>query len=99
MDNDFTTIMAGQKLGGWHQQYLSGYNQYSQGGTDIPNYTTQSNYGQEAGGPLIAIDRAAPGYTPSPAELNKERGPVLDPAKIKLELDKIRRQLNIPRGV
>ena len=46
---------------------------------------------------IIAIDRASPGYTPSAAELNKERGTLLDPELIKQELDKIRLQNNIPR--
>ena len=99
MDNDFPMRMAGNNLGGFLQQYSSGVNKYSQGGTNIPDFTTQSSYANEAGGPLIAIDRASPGYTPTPAELQRTRGTLLDPVKIKEELDKIRLQNNIPRGV
>jgi len=97
MDNDFPVRMAGKNLGGYLQQYSSGVNKYSQGGTDIPDFTTQSSYANEEGGPLVAINRASPGYTPSPAELNKERGTLLDPELIKQELDKIRLQNNIPK--
>jgi hypothetical protein len=99
MDNDFPVRMAGGNLGSYLQQYSSGVNKYSQGGTDIPDFTTQSSYANEQGGPLISIDRAAPGYTPTPAELERQRGSLLDPASIKKELDKIRLQNNIPRGV
>ena len=98
MDNDFPTVMANGPVG-FLQQYSRGINKYSQGGTDIPDFTTQSSYANEDGGPLIAIDRAAPGYTPTPAELNRERGTLLNPAIIKKELDKIRLQNNIPKGV
>ena len=98
MDNDFPVRMAGGNLGAFLQQYESGVNKYSQGGTDIPDFTTQSSYANEQGGPLISIDRAAPGYTPTPAELNKERGTLLDPKTIQKELDKIRLQNNIPRA-
>ena len=97
MDNDFPVRMAGKDLGGYLQQYSSGVNKYSQGGTDIPDFTTQSSYANEEGGPLVAINRASPGYTPSAAELNKERGTLLDPETIQKELDKIRLQNNIPR--
>lgn len=96
MDNDFPTVMANGPVG-FLQQYSRGINKYSQGGTDIPDFTTQSSYANEDGGPLIAIDRAAPGYTPTPAELQRNRGTLLDPIKIKEELDKIRLQNNIPR--
>ena len=98
MDNDFPTVMANGPVG-FLQQYSRGINKYSQGGTDIPDFTTQRSYANEDGGPLIAIDRAAPGYTPTPAELNRERGTLLNPAIIKKELDKIRLQNNIPKGV
>tara|TARA_B100000287_G_C20644132_1_gene784524 strand:- start:1717 stop:2007 length:291 start_codon:yes stop_codon:yes gene_type:complete len=96
MDNDFPTVMANGPVG-FLQQYSRGINKYSQGGTDIPDFTTQSSYANEDGGPLIAIDRAAPGYTPTPAELQRNRGTLLDPIKIKEELNKIRLQNNIPR--
>ena len=43
MDNDFPVRMAGGNLGAFLQQYESGVNKYSQGGTDIPNFTTQSS--------------------------------------------------------
>jgi len=97
MDNDFPVRMAGGNLGSYLQQYSSGVNKYSQGGTAIPDFTTQSSYANEEGGPLVAINRASPGYTPSAAELNKERGTLLDPELIKQELDKIRLQNNIPK--
>ena len=97
MDNAFRVRIAGGNLGGYLQQYSRGVNKYSQGGTNIPDFTTQSSYANEEGGPLIAIDRASPGYTPTAAELNKERGTLLDSETIQKELDKIRLQNNIPR--
>ena len=39
MDNDFPVRMAGGKLGSYLQQYSSGVNKYSQGGTAIPDFT------------------------------------------------------------
>jgi hypothetical protein len=37
---------------GFLKQYVRGYNDYSQAGTDIPSGRIQNNYAQESGGPL-----------------------------------------------
>ena len=55
MDNDFPVRMAGGNLEGYLQQYSRGVNKYSQGGTSIPDFTTQSSYANEEGGPLILL--------------------------------------------
>jgi len=47
MDNDFPPA-----LGHLHK-YVAGMNQYQQYGTDIPNFGMQTNYAQQAGGPLV----------------------------------------------
>ena len=46
MDNDFPASL------GYLQQYVAGMNRYQQAGTDIPNFGVQTDYAQQAGGPL-----------------------------------------------
>ena len=53
MDNDFPTVMANEPVG-FLQQYLRGKNMYSQSGTDIPDFSTETGYEQDRGGPLIS---------------------------------------------
>jgi len=38
---------------GFVREYVAGMNQYQQYGTDIPNFGMQTNYAQQAGGPLV----------------------------------------------
>lgn len=45
-DNDFPAK-------GFLQQYVRGYSDYSQAGTDIPARRVQNKYAQERGGPLL----------------------------------------------
>ena len=52
-DNDFPAVMGNQPIG-FLQQYVQGMNQYSQSGTNIPDYSTKTKYAQEKGGPLVA---------------------------------------------
>ena len=52
MDNDFPTTMANGGGLGFLQQYLRGFEDYSQAGTDIPERRQQLKYEQEEGGPL-----------------------------------------------
>lgn len=52
MDNDFPTMMANGGGRGFLQQYLRGFKDYNQAGTDIPERRQQLNYEQEAGSPL-----------------------------------------------
>ena len=52
MDNDFPTTMANGGGLGFLQQYLRGFEDYSQAGTDIPERRQQLKYGQEEGGPF-----------------------------------------------
>ena len=35
------------------QQYVAGMNRYQQAGTDVPNFGMQTDYAQQAGGPLV----------------------------------------------
>lgn len=54
MDNDFPAALGnGGNSIGFLQQYLRGFNDYQQAGTDIPSRRIQNQYGQESGGPLI----------------------------------------------
>lgn len=52
MDNDFPTTMANGGGLGFLQQYLRGFEDYSQAGTDIPERRQQLKYEQEGGGPF-----------------------------------------------
>ena len=52
-DNDFPAVMGNTPIG-FVQQYVQGMNQYSQAGTDIPDYSAKTKYAQEKGGPLVA---------------------------------------------
>jgi len=38
---------------GYLQQYVAGMNRYQQAGTDVPNFGVQTDYAQQAGGPLM----------------------------------------------
>ena len=53
-DNDFPTVMANGGNGvGFLRKYLRGFQSYQQAGTDIPEESFRTDYGQEQGGPLI----------------------------------------------
>jgi hypothetical protein len=55
MDNDFPTAMAnGGDSVGFLREYLKGFQSYQQAGTDIPEQSFRTDYGQEQGGPLVA---------------------------------------------
>ena len=54
-DNDFPTVMANGGNGvGFLREYLRGFSDYSQAGTNIPSMALSTDYGQEQGGPLVA---------------------------------------------
>lgn len=56
---------------GFLQEYLRGFSDYSQAGTDIPSLRMQEKYGQERGGPLVSEMM----ITGSPSfEINKSQG-------------------------
>ena len=96
MDNDFPVRMAGGKLGSYLQQYSSGVNKYSQGGTAIPDFTTQSSYANEAGGPFIGMNIASHGYSPAPADYAPINTKLKIPTsgQIQSEQQKLNRLLN-----
>ena len=55
MDNDFPMKLGGDKNTiGFLQQYVSGMQDYSQAGEDIPDLGIREEYAQEQGGPLVA---------------------------------------------
>jgi hypothetical protein len=55
MDTDFPAVMANGGDGvGFLREYLRGFQSYQQAGTDIPDRSLRTDYGQEQGGPLIA---------------------------------------------
>lgn len=55
MDNDFPTKLGGDKnTVGFLQQYVSGMQDYSQTGENIPDLGVRQEYEQEQGGPLIS---------------------------------------------
>jgi len=55
MDNDFPTAMAnGGDSVGFLREYLKGFQSYQQAGTDIPEQSFRTDYGQEQDGPLVA---------------------------------------------
>ena len=39
---------------GYLQEYVAGMNRYQQAGTDVPDFGVQTDYSQQAGGPLVA---------------------------------------------
>ena len=38
---------------GYLQEYVAGMNRYQQAGTDVPDFGVQTDYAQQAGGPLV----------------------------------------------
>ena len=55
VDNDFPTAMANGGDGvGFLREYLRGFENYQQEGTDIPERDIRTDYAQEQGGPLVA---------------------------------------------
>jgi hypothetical protein len=52
MDNDFPVALGGVTPQGFLQSYTSGFNDYSQAGTNIPAMRLQNKYGQVGGRPL-----------------------------------------------
>ncbi len=96
-DNDFPVRMAGQNLGGWHQEYVQGSNQYTQAGTHIPDYSQRMSYQQNAGGPLlIAGDQKYYGDPYYKEPTGNSGGHLTDPEKLRIEHNKIRKLLGLP---
>ncbi len=55
VDNDFPTAMANGGDGvGFLREYLRGFENYQQEGTDIPERGIRTDYAQEQEGPLVA---------------------------------------------
>jgi len=53
-DNDFPTVMANGGNGvRFLRKYLRGFQSYQQAGTDIPEESFRTDYGQEQGGPIF----------------------------------------------
>lgn len=65
-DNDFP--VTGNPNLGFLQQYIRGFEDYSQKGTDIPSLRMQDKYAQESGSPLIekALISGKPSFDISP---------------------------------
>jgi hypothetical protein len=61
---------------GYLQQYVKGMQDYSQAGTDIPDFRVQDQYAQEQGGPLI--NETTVSKTPSFETLPDIDSPVID---------------------
>jgi hypothetical protein len=55
IDNAFPVQMGGNgDTIGFLREYLGGFQNYQQEGTDIPSQAFSTEYGQEQGGPLIS---------------------------------------------
>lgn len=53
-DNDFPAVLGGSSpAAGFLQQYVRGFNAYSQAGTNIPAMSLQNKYAQESGSPFV----------------------------------------------
>ena len=72
-DNDFPTVMAnGGRNVGFLREYLRGMSDYSQAGTDIPDFRLQEKYAQEQGGPLVGEQLISmdPSFTVFPPDID-----------------------------
>lgn len=81
---------------GYLQQYVRGFEDYSQAGSDIPSLRLQDKYAQEQGGPLVdqTLISASPSFDIPPdidspeidawvEDIRRRQGPTVLPPNIK----------------